>query len=441
MKRIIETFSRFDKKLILYVTLLSIIGMIFSLSSNIRIGQEEINYTPFVKQIIFFVIGIMFLFLLNFLSYKKISEHAFFIYLFAVGLLIYVLFFGKVVNNSKRWIYFIFFSLQPSEFVKVFMIIVIAAWFNRFKNQKNEIFYTFLLLGVVAVPVFFIFLEPDLGTALIFIPITVSMMFVSGINIKFLISISGIFILSIAVPVLISFSHVQTQNVSFFLSIFSHYNWLIFLSFFFLFSSMILILVNLSYRNRHIWNLVLLSTTLFIGISLGLVADLFVLKNYQKERILTFVNPAGDKENTGYNVYHSKITIGSGAIKGKGIGEGTHGQLGFLPSRSTDFIFSVIGEETGFIGSTVVLVLYFLFLNHLIKIGLNVKDYLGGLMITGITTMFLVQIFVNLGMTLGVVPVTGLPLPFITAGGSSMLASMIAVGLVSNIEYNKYVHN
>ena len=178
----------------------------------------------------------------------------------------------------------------------------------------------------------------------------------------------------------------------------------------------------------------------FIGMFVSFFIDEFFLKDYQKERLFVFINPEIFRWTLGYNIIQSKITIGSGGILGKGLFNGTQSQLGFLPSRSTDFIFSVIAEELGFIGSLMVILLFFLLIWRLIFLATKVKDYLGGLIIIGVTSFFTLQSLVNIGMTMSLLPITGLPLPFISAGGSTLLSSLIAIGLVLSVYKSRSVN-
>lgn len=394
-----------------------------------------------VKQIFFLLIGVILMSVVSVINYKKIAEHSSLLFIICFALLLYTLIFGKVVNNSKRWISIgEFITLQPSEFIKILMIIVFADVLNRFKDKLDNILYIFLAFGIFSMPMILVFLQPDLGTALVFVPIMLSMMFVGGINIKYFLSIILLGVLSILIPILLTFVSMMEQNESVFLEVISNNTYLLATALIFLFIGVTTLILNIRWQNTFLNNAAYLCLIISLGIFLALIIDNYLLKEYQRKRLLAFINPRIERWGLGYNVIQSQITVGSGRIMGKGWLEGTQGQLGFLPARSTDFIFSVIGEEVGFIGSLVVISLFFLLLSRLVKIAKSVKDYLGGLIVVGITAMFGTQIFINIGMTIGVAPVTGLPLPFLTSGGSTLLTSLVAVGLVFNIQANKYVH-
>ena len=177
---------------------------------------------------------------------------------------------------------------------------------------------------------------------------------------------------------------------------------------------------------------------LVVLIGFGLMWGLDVINDYQKRRLVAFANPGSDPRGAGYHLQQAKTAVGSGGIVGCGLFEGTHSKLGFIPEQSTDFIFTVVGEETGFVGSTLLLILYGFLLHRCLLVAEQAKDTFGRLIAVGIGAMFFIHIFVNIGMTLGLMPVKGLPLPFFSYGGSNMLASMAAIGLLQNIHIRRH---
>ena len=429
-----------DISLLVYVILLSVLGIVFAYSSNIQVESSSFAYQySYIKQTIFFISGLTLMWIVSIINYKKIAEYAPLIYILCVLILMYTLFFGKVVNNSKRWIGLNLFSLQPSEFVKVAMIIVVASYLHKHRQEMKQFKTILKLLLLCLLPTVLILLQPDLGTAMVYVLMIMVMLFIGNINIKYFSGLLIIGLLSIGIPLIHTYAEMmQHTNPLFKEGISDQYQW--FLIGFFVLSTAILFVVSVWMRNIALQNMTFFS----FCVSCGLICSLFVqnvlLKQYQRERLLVFFNPYISKWDTGYNIIQSQITIGSGGLFGKGIFNGTQGQLGFLPSRNTDFIFSVIGEEFGFLGTCGVIVLFYLFILRLLKAAKKSKDYLGSLMVIGITSMFSIQVFINIGMTIGVAPVTGLPLPFLTYGGSTMWTSLIAIGLVFNVQLNRYVH-
>lgn len=436
----VTALLQFDKHLFFYVSILSALGIFFAYSSNIRIGFDTNNIFPCIKQIFFFISGLGLMGLFSIISYRRLSEHAVFLYTVCILLLVYTFFFGKSVNNSQRWISIGIISIQPSEFVKIFMIIVIANYLDKNRSNMHTIRSLTGLGIIILVPILLIFLQPDLGTALVFIPVTISMLFISGMPLRYFFGIVLFGTLAAVIPIALTYAEMHDAGANIAVLILGDNRYLLLIAFFFLFIGMLAFLFNISYRNPYIQSIFFFCIVIFCGLIMALLVQNYLLKPYQRERILTFINPEADKWNLGYNVIQSQITIGSGGFTGKGFAQGAQGQLGFLPSRNTDFIFSVIGEELGFAGSFLILLIYFLFIRKLLGIAGSVKDYLGGQIVIGICCMFLVQIFVNIGMTIGLAPITGLPLPFLTSGGSTLWTSLMAAGIVMNIEHNKHVH-
>ncbi|MBU1785209.1 MAG: rod shape-determining protein RodA, partial [Candidatus Omnitrophica bacterium] len=260
----------------------------------------------------------------------------------------------------KRWIDLGLFSLQPSEFVKITVIFALAAFLGERKEKAGTLRNYVYALLLVSPAFLLIFLQPDLGTALVLVPILFSVLYVSGENIKYIVTTMVFGVLSMPV----------------------------------------------------FWN---------------------ILKDYQKSRLLVFMNPNIDPLGAGYTIIQSKIAIGSGGVWGKGWLGGTQSHLRFLPERHTDFIFSVIGEEWGFVGAMMLLGLYCLIIARGVRIISGVDDTYGKAIATGLVTLIAVQVLTNIAMTVGLMPVVGLPLPFISYGGSNIMATMIGIGFLLSV--------
>jgi rod shape determining protein RodA len=278
---------------------------------------------------------------------------------------------GHSSKGAQRWIGFGPFTVQPSEFAKVAVIITLAVFLVKHREKITE-FKTFMLSLVhVGVPLLLVFKQPDLGTALVLTAIWFGMMFIAGAN------------------------------------------------------------------NKH------LAGFLVGVIAIGLVGwhTPHVLKDYQKDRLTSFIDPAQDDKGAGYHVLQSRIAIGSGQVTGKGYLKGTQGQLGFIPERHTDFIFTVVAEELGFVGAGILILLYFALLWKAVTIMSETEDVLGRLAAAGICCMFLFHVVVNVGMTLGIMPVAGVPLPMFSYGGSSLLANMTSLGMLVGIGMRRHKIN
>lgn len=317
----------------------------------------------YVKTQVFFVVlgnlAIAFSLLFDYRLLLRLTKP---IYLLNLGLLAAVLLIGQAGGGAQRWVNIAGFRLQPSEFAKVFIIIVLAHWLEAQAGRNDP--RTFVFSGLlVAIPMGLILIQPDLGTSLVFIAIFFGVMYANGTKQKYLIIliILGLLILPI------------------------------------------------------VWE--------------------YGLQDYQRGRLLVFLNPEAPEYRAtgGYQVVQSMIAIGSGGLFGQGFMQGTQNTRNFLPEQHTDFIFSVVGEEFGFLGAMALIAAFLFILQRMLAIAVEAKDLFGRLATIGVLVLILFQVFVNVGMTAGIMPVTGLPLPFVTAGGSSYLAFSLAVAIVLNV--------
>lgn len=369
--------KRFWQNLNIYipiiVLMLSIIGLVV-ISSAVEINKNPGNMIFIQKQLIALIVGIIAIIIIQFYDYSILREYSDLIYIFTVGILALLLLIGAEKSGGKSWISIGSINFQPSEIAKLVVIITLANVMSQMKEKLKNL-AGILKSGLYAfIPFILIILQNDLGTALVILFIYLAMLYAAGGNKKIMLLIFG--------------------------------------------GSFLLVIILLA------------SHFLF-------ETPLPLIKEYQLNRLIVFVNPDIDPQGAGYNILQSKIALGSGKIFGKGLFSGTQNQLNFLPEKHTDFIFSVIGEEFGFIGISVVLSLYlFLFLN-MIKVAVNARDDFGKLVVTGIIAFLFFHVFQNSGMTMGVMPITGIPLPFISYGGSAMLSNMIAIGIIININVRK----
>ncbi len=359
---LIGCWRRIDSTLLLTVLGLALVSLlIISSATHANIPNHPGQFDFIIKQGIFLVVGLIVSGGLLYFDYHKLYRLVPMLYVVNLILLLIVKFAGTSALGAQRWIQVGPFTLQPSEFAKIIMIICLA----RLMSNNHGGYRTWRSLlpvaGLMALPTLLIFIQPDLGTSLVFMSITFGMLYIKDLNMKM---VKKAFIAFIAVFPLIWF---------------------------------------------------------------------FVLHEYQKMRILVLFNPSIDPYGSGYHVIQSKISIGSGGFFGQGLFAGTQSQLNFLPENHTDFIFSVIGEELGFIGAVFVLFLYFLLLYRALMISRSSNDSFGSLLACGVFSMWLFQIFINVGMTLGIMPVTGIPLPFMSYGGSALVMNLLCVGLLMNI--------
>lgn len=360
-------FFSFDWTLLSMVLLISGVGLLNIYSTGYSLRDAQM--TPlYIKQAQWIAIGIVFMIITFSIDYRFISRYAYFIYGASILLLIAVYFVGSEARGSQRWISLGgFFKLQPSELMKLTLILALSKYFDENKNagpyRLKELIVPFI---ITIVPFLLVMKQPDLGTSLVLLIIFASMVLFIGIHWK----------------------------------------------------------------------------SLAIAASCGIILmpfTWFVLKDYQKDRILTFLNPENDPLGAGYHIIQSMIAIGSGGILGKGFLKGTQTQLKFLPEQQTDFIFSVFAEEWGLIGGVVLLFLFLSLILWGLKIALHSRDYLGTLLSFGITIFIFWELFINMGMVLGIMPVVGIPLPFLSYGGSSMVVLMTSIGLLMNVSMRRYI--
>ena len=317
---------------------------------------------------LFLAVSLIALLIVVSIDYHFFTEFSFIGYVLLLAILTGNLLFGRLIAGTKSWIRFSFVQIQPSEFMKIVLILVLAKLFSKSQSNSLSLRQGFLAGIFTSLPVGLIALQPDLGTALSLLPILMGAFILAGINHKF-----------IAI-------------------------------------SLILLVVS------------------------GFLAWNFALKDYQKQRLITVAFPEKDPQGAGYQIIQSKIAIGSGGLLGKGFLKGTQSQLRFLPARHTDFIFSVIGEETGFIGVVVVLLLYFFMLRRIFLSVEKSRDRAGAYLVFMVAVLLSAQFFINVGMTIGLFPVAGIPLPFISYGGSSLMANSIGMGLVINVRMRRFVN-
>ncbi|HJV31191.1 MAG TPA: rod shape-determining protein RodA [Bacillales bacterium] len=372
--------SKLDYNLILILFLLFLVSCI-SIYSAQSTGQYKENFL--IKQIVWYVVGCGLIGGVITLDSDQLRKLTWYVYgfgLFLLGLLIIAPpSIAPVINGAKSWFKVPGMgSLQPSEFVKIFVILALARVIedhhhkNPVKTIKSD-FWLLMKLGMVTgAPILLVMKQPDLGTSLVFIAILLGMIFISGISWKLLLPI---------------------------------------------FSGGIIIISTIFYF--VIWQPSILEK--YLGV-----------KEYQFGRIYSWIDPYNYQSSAGYQLTRSLLAIGSGETSGKGYGNRDI----YLPESQTDFIFSVIGEEFGFVGASVLISLFFLLIYHITKVGMETKNHFYTYLCVGVISMITFHVFQNIGMTIGLLPITGIPLPFVSYGGSSLMGNMLGLGLIFSIRYH-----
>ncbi|MBI4835179.1 MAG: rod shape-determining protein RodA [Planctomycetes bacterium] len=354
---------------IIPMLLLTLIGIIAIWSaapdvSDKLTGLSRIFANQAVKQIAFTLVALLAFGIILLVNYYKLKDYTYALYIGLLVLILLLIAWGRVSHGARRWFQLGPFALQPSEFMKIVLVLMLARIMMH-KRNVERFRDLFVPLIVTLIPFGLVFLQPSLGTALLFLPTFVVMVFVSGTPAR---------------------------------------------------------------------NIIIMFVVIAIIAPIGYF---FVLKDYQRYRLLGFLTPSTIPSSEGFQLIQSKVAVGSGSIIGRGWGEGDSSGSLFVPERHNDFIFTTISEEWGFVGSSLVIVLYLIMYLGAVFIAYNTREPFGRLAILGLVTYLTAQTFINIGMTIGFAPITGLPMPFVSYGGSSLLSSYIAMGLIVNIGVNQ----
>ncbi|MCT1903484.1 rod shape-determining protein RodA [Oceanobacillus sojae] len=364
-----------DYSIITILFLLFLISLIAIYSGSGQYAQSQPYYFV-IRQTVWYVFGILIMMAVIFFDYELLKHQAFRLYAAGIFLLICVHFFGVFRNGAQRWLNLGFFEVQPSEFIKIFLIIYLAVLLERHGNRKlslkMSIHLTLKIMAVTLIPFVFIFLQPDLGSALTIFAIAFTMIIVSSISIK------------VILPILFS----MAASVAGLVFIYAYYS------------------------------------------------DTFsrLFQSHQMERIYGWLNPSEYASDYGYQLQQAVMGIGSGQLSGAGFNQGKQIQNGKVPEAHTDFVFTVVGEEYGFIGASILILLYFLLLYRITKVAYETNNLFGVYLCIGVIGILAFQVFQNIAMTIGLMPITGITLPFISYGGSSLITNLMMVGLVISVQ-------
>lgn len=435
--------SNIDWFLIVSVFALLGIGLAAIYSAGTGYGIAG-KYIP--VQVLAICIGLAGMFLLISFNYQYYRQLDKFVYIISILMLIAVLVFGTTIRGTKGWFNFGFASFQPVELAKIMYILVLSSFLDKKSKEAKKTSFLISACAILMGHIILIMMQPDFSSTLSYFPITIVLLFVIGVSPFYLLCMIVFGSLAAGIPLLNTFVKLQvnfTHGDSFWLAlsdIMQSGLMPVYIS-----VGLILLIFIIWW---FLWKLrirmpVIYPIILSISIALGCVTSIPVdksLKDYQRKRLIVFLNPKVDPRGSGYNIIQSKIAIGSGKFSGKGFVKGTQTQLGFLPEQHTDFIFSVIGEEGGWLLSQLTLLLYFFFIWRALIISRDARDRYGSLVAIGIATMFAFYAFINIGMVMGIMPVTGMPLPLLSYGGSSMVSSLFAIGILGSISIRKHTY-
>ncbi len=359
----IRKWKLYDYWLTLAALLLAGMGIVLIRSATLLDSGTSVDV---IKQSVFLGMGVVILAIAPKLNYRWLGTLAWIGYGTSVALLLAVLYVGVSIGGSQRWFLVGPFSLQPSEFAKIALIVVLAHFLSAGQRRIEDIRFFLGSIVITAVPAFLVYREPDLGTTLMFLGIWGVMVFMAGVPFRYL-----------------------------------------------------------------------------IGVAVGLLAavslQLIRIKDYMWERVTTFLDPSADPFGAGYNMLQAQISVGAGELWGRGLFQGSQTQLEYLRVQHKDFVFAVLAEELGFVGSMLVLALFAVLLFRASLIATNARDHFGQNLAVGVTTIIFLQTFVNVGMIIGLLPVTGIPLPFLSYGGSALITTFIGIALLQSIAVHSRV--
>lgn len=412
------------------------IGVMFIYSSGIS-STGILLSKEYVKQIIWAVTGLVLVLGIFILGYDKFKEGSVYAYFGLAILLVATLIFGKRINGAKSWLGIMQFGIQPSEFMKIATVLFLAAFYEKRQKQIGELSLFIHSLLIILLPVALILAQPDLGTAIVFVPIFLMMSFVAGGKVHHILFILLIGTITAIFTILPAWQSMIAGRDIPVLKVLTEPR---LVQYVFLTGIVLVALALIGYfiMKRHYFYWIIYSTTIFVLSLGGSIIARMVLMEFQIMRLIVFLDPNVDPRGAGWNIIQSITAVGSGGLSGKGFLQGTQSHYQFLPQQSTDFIFSIIAEEWGFLGSVFIFMLYILIVFRGFYIAYTVKDFFAKLVATGIVTIFIFHFFINIGMAMGIMPITGIPLLFISYGGSSLWTAMLGVGLLLSIHQNKY---
>ncbi|OEG70564.1 hypothetical protein ATZ36_04085 [Candidatus Endomicrobiellum trichonymphae] len=424
--------------------------LILMLISFIEIYSAGFNYGMSFKylsvQFLASGIGFIWLFLLASFNYQYYKHFDKFIYILSFALLVSVLIFGSVKRGTRGWFDFGFISFQPVEIAKVMFILALASFLDKRAEDSKKISFLISAFAMLAGHLLLIMMQPDFSSTLSYFPVTLILLFIAGVKPFYLLCIIVLGSLAAGIPLLETFLDMRLKSLesetfltSLTVSLKSGWTGIyIIAAVLFLIVGGWCLLWKLRVKISIIYPVILCGTIL-IGCAASIPVEKS-LKDYQRKRLVVFLNPKVDPRGAGYNIIQSKIAIGSGRFAGKGFKRGTQTQLGFLPEQHTDFIFSVIGEEGGWIMAQLTLFLYFLFIWRALAIAKEARDRYGSLVAVGFAAMFTFYAVINIGMVMGIMPVTGIPLLFLSYGGSSIFSSLCTVGILCSIHMRRHIY-
>ncbi len=436
MKRV--TAFGFDFILLAATLLLLCFGILFIYSSGVSaLGGRSSG--EFLRQLAWAGSGLLLLVGVILVNHARLRDTAVYLYGLSILLLLVTRFLGREVHGARSWLGVGDFGIQPSEFAKITTILLLAAYLSGIGKGVRELPRFLLGLAIVLLPVGLILLQPDMGTALVYFPIFLFMSFAAGARMRHLAYLVAAALGMVVLAVLPHYSRWLLGREAGLLAVLAGFGLARYIL------AALALVTALSawgywgFKRRYFFWILYVVSLIFLS-NAGAMLINRVLKDYQIMRFIVFLDPQVDPQGAGWNLLQSVTAVGSGGFAGKGFLKGTQSHYQFLPQQSTDFIFSILAEEWGFLGGLLVFGLFLVILLRGVRIMYIARDDFGMFVAAGVVGMIFFHVVINLGMAMGIMPITGIPLFFLSYGGSSLWTALIGVGLLLDIYFRRYGH-
>ncbi|MDR1506940.1 MAG: rod shape-determining protein RodA [Treponema sp.] len=432
----LRDFLDIDFPLFLAAVILTVFGILFIYSSGVSSTGAVVS-DEYKRQIVWAAAGIILALVLSMVNFRRIYDLSMYLYFGTLILLVYTCLFGHTVSGARAWIGIGSFGIQPSEFAKITTILFFARYLDSTRREQNIIVRFVVSCLIVFVPMALILLQPDFGTSLVFIPILLTMTFIGGITLRFVVFLGGCIILTGVMMVLPLWQETILRGSIPGVMVLMN-KWFVLISVLALSAISLVSLFGFRRYGKRYFYWICYTGAMGIFSLLASFVSHKVLKDYQIMRLIVFLDPNVDPRGSGWHIIQSMTAIGSGGFMGKGFLNGTQSHYRFLPQQSTDFIFSIFTEEWGLLGGLLVIALFMLICLRLVKIVNTTSDSFGAYIAAGLTAMYSFHFLINVGMAMGVMPITGIPLHFMSYGGSALISAMAGIGIALSIHIRRF---
>jgi rod shape determining protein RodA len=432
----LRDYLEIDFPLLFASLLLTVFGILFIYSSGLT-SSGTVDSSEYTRQIVWASAGFVAILVLSLLNYRRVYDFSLYLYGGTILLLLYTCFFGRMVSGARAWIGIGSFGIQPSEFAKITTILFLARHLDSTKHSQNTVNRFAVSCIIVLVPMTIILMQPDFGTSLVFIPILLVMTFVGAISMRYIVFLGGCIVLTGTMMVFPLWQETILQGAYPVVMILVNARFIVTSVLALMAAGAVAYFGYLRYRKRYFYWICFTALMLIISLLASFVSHK-VLKDYQIMRLIVFLDPNVDPRGSGWHIIQSMTAIGSGGFMGKGFLQGTQSHYRFLPQQSTDFIFSIFTEEWGLLGGLLVFALFLLICLRLVKLMKTTSDTFGAYIAAGLAAMYSFHFLINAGMAMGVMPITGIPLLFMSYGGSSLISAMIGIGIVMSIHVRRF---